>query len=98
MVLLFEVLDTAAGVWLDRNGLVTSSRPSRGHTDVDPSVELMRRGRHAAASVGVRVYIYGGLKGGKDTASVNAVHSLFHFTELPFLPCFLFELLENIMV
>lgn len=57
------VLDTAAGVWLDRNGLVTSSRTSKGHTDNDPSVELMRRGRHAAASVGVRVYIYGGLKG-----------------------------------
>lgn len=57
------VLDTAAGVWLDRNGLVTSSRTSKGHTDNDPSVELMRRCRHAAASVGVRVYIYGGLKG-----------------------------------
>ncbi|KAF7120302.1 hypothetical protein RHSIM_Rhsim13G0018600 [Rhododendron simsii] len=57
------VLDTAAGVWLDRNGLVTSSRTSKGHTDNDPSVEVMRRGRHAAASVGVRVYIYGGLKG-----------------------------------
>jgi len=57
------VLDTAAGVWLDRNGLVTSSRTSKGHTDNDPSVELMRRSRHAAASVGVRVYIYGGLRG-----------------------------------
>ncbi|KAI8522784.1 hypothetical protein RHMOL_Rhmol13G0023500 [Rhododendron molle] len=57
------VLDTAAGVWLDRNGLVTSSRTSKGHTDNDPSVDLMRRCRHAAASVGVRVYIYGGLKG-----------------------------------
>ncbi|KAG5514291.1 hypothetical protein RHGRI_035631 [Rhododendron griersonianum] len=57
------VLDTAAGVWLDRKGLVTSSRTSKGHTDNDPSVKLMRRCRHAAASVGVRVYIYGGLKG-----------------------------------
>lgn len=91
---MFEVLDTAAGVWLDRNGLVTSSRTSKGHTDNDPSVELMRRGRHAAASVGVRVYIYGGLKGGKDIESVNAERILFHFTELPFLPCFLVKLLE----
>lgn len=61
-----EVLDTAAGVWLDRNGLVTSPRINKGHTEYDPSLELMRRCRHAAASVGVRIYIYGGLKGGKD--------------------------------
>lgn len=57
------VLDTAAGVWLDRNGLVTSPRTNKGHTEYDPSLELMRRCRHAAASVGVRIYIYGGLKG-----------------------------------
>ncbi|KAF5462568.1 hypothetical protein F2P56_018560 [Juglans regia] len=57
------VLDTAAGVWLDRNGLVTSSRTSKGSTEYDPPLELMRRCRHAAASVGVRIYIYGGLKG-----------------------------------
>ncbi|KAE8009630.1 hypothetical protein FH972_006058 [Carpinus fangiana] len=57
------VLDTAAGVWLDRSGLVTSSRTSKGHNEYDPSLELMRRCRHAAASVGVRIYIYGGLKG-----------------------------------
>ncbi|KAI3460849.1 hypothetical protein Pfo_030847 [Paulownia fortunei] len=56
------VLDTAAGVWLDRNGLVTS-RGNKGHNDPDPSLESMRRCRHAAASVGVRIYIYGGLKG-----------------------------------
>ncbi|KAL6499491.1 Serine/threonine-protein phosphatase bsl1 [Orobanche gracilis] len=56
------VLDTAAGVWLDRNGLVTS-RVNKGHNDQDPSLESMRRCRHAAASVGVRIYIYGGLKG-----------------------------------
>ncbi|KAF7804799.1 serine/threonine-protein phosphatase BSL1 [Senna tora] len=55
------VLDTAAGVWLDRNGLVTS-RTSKGH-DYDPALELMRRCRHAAAAVGVRIYIYGGLRG-----------------------------------
>uniref|UniRef100_A0A7N2RFI3 protein-serine/threonine phosphatase n=1 Tax=Quercus lobata TaxID=97700 RepID=A0A7N2RFI3_QUELO len=58
------VLDTAAGVWLDRNGLVTSSsRTSKGLTEFDPTLELMRRCRHAAASVGGRIYIYGGLKG-----------------------------------
>lgn len=60
------VLDTAAGVWLDRNGLVTSSRTGKGQNDYDPPLELMRRCRHAAASLGVRIYIYGGLKGGKD--------------------------------
>lgn len=57
------VLDTAAGVWLDRHGLVTASRGSKGHNEQDPSLELMRRCRHAAASVGVRIYIYGGLRG-----------------------------------
>lgn len=57
------VLDTAAGVWLDRNGLVTSSRTGKGQNDYDPPLELMRRCRHAAASLGVRIYIYGGLKG-----------------------------------
>ncbi|TXG63551.1 hypothetical protein EZV62_010545 [Acer yangbiense] len=57
------VLDTAAGVWLDRNGLVTSSRTSKGHAEHDPFLELMRRCRHASASVGVRIYIYGGLRG-----------------------------------
>lgn len=60
------VLDTAAGVWLDRNGLVTPSRTSKGH-DYDPSLELIRRCRHAAAAVGVRIYIYGGLRGGKHS-------------------------------
>lgn len=59
------VLDTAAGVWLDRNGIVTAS--SRSHksspNDRDPSVELLRRCRHAAASVGSQIYIHGGLKG-----------------------------------
>ncbi|GMJ01319.1 BRI1 suppressor 1 (BSU1)-like 1 [Hibiscus trionum] len=56
------VLDTAAGVWLDRNGLVTSSRNNK-HVEYDPFLELMRRCRHASASVGVRIYIYGGLRG-----------------------------------
>ncbi|XP_061969929.1 serine/threonine-protein phosphatase BSL1-like isoform X3 [Populus nigra] len=57
------VLDTAAGVWLDRNGIVTSSKTSKGHAEYDPYLELMRRCRHASASVGVRIYVYGGLKG-----------------------------------
>lgn len=60
------MLDTAAGVWLDRHGLVTASRGSKGHNEQDPSLELMRRCRHAAASVGVRIYIYGGLRGGNE--------------------------------
>ncbi|KAJ9171897.1 hypothetical protein P3X46_015199 [Hevea brasiliensis] len=57
------VLDTAAGVWLDKNGLVTSPKTSKGHTEYDPALELMRRCRHASASVGVRIYVYGGLRG-----------------------------------
>ncbi|OVA11421.1 Phosphoesterase domain [Macleaya cordata] len=57
------VLDTAAGVWLDRNGVVTSSRANKAAIDFDASLELMRRCRHASASVGVRIYIYGGLRG-----------------------------------
>ncbi|XP_010522672.1 PREDICTED: serine/threonine-protein phosphatase BSL1 isoform X1 [Tarenaya hassleriana] len=57
------VLDTAAGVWLDRNGLVTSSRGGKGPIDHDPSLEVMRRCRHAAASVGIRIYAHGGLRG-----------------------------------
>ncbi|XP_078161967.1 BRI1 suppressor 1 (BSU1)-like 1 isoform X2 [Carex rostrata] len=56
------VLDTAAGVWLDRNGTVTSSR-NKPLSDPDPSLELLRRCRHAAASVGSQVFIHGGLKG-----------------------------------
>lgn len=57
------VLDTAAGVWSDRNGLVTSTRGSKVQNEHDPSLELMRRCRHAAASVGVRIYVHGGLRG-----------------------------------
>ncbi|KAJ1688576.1 hypothetical protein LUZ63_019966 [Rhynchospora breviuscula] len=56
------VLDTAAGVWLDRNGIVTSSR-KKPSSDPDPNLELLRRCRHAAASVGSQIFIYGGLKG-----------------------------------
>ncbi|KAK4763798.1 hypothetical protein SAY87_013236 [Trapa incisa] len=57
------VLDTAAGVWLDRNGLVNSQRTSKGNAENDASLDLMRRCRHAAASVGGRIYVYGGLRG-----------------------------------
>ena len=58
------MLDTAAGVWLDRHGLVTSAQSSNGQTE-DPSLELMHRCRHAAASVGSHIFVYGGLRGGK---------------------------------
>ncbi|PPR80909.1 hypothetical protein GOBAR_AA39807 [Gossypium barbadense] len=51
------VLDTAAGEWLDRNGL------AKGHDEYDASLELMRRCRHASASVGARIYVHGGLRG-----------------------------------
>ncbi|XP_074358313.1 serine/threonine-protein phosphatase BSL1-like isoform X2 [Apium graveolens] len=56
------VLDTAAGVWLDKNGLVTSSSTNKG-AEHDPSLELLRRCRHTAASVDTQVYIHGGLRG-----------------------------------
>ncbi|KAK8926310.1 hypothetical protein KSP39_PZI018083 [Platanthera zijinensis] len=58
------VLDTAAGVWLDRNGIVTSSSNSqKSSNDNDASSELLRRCRHASASVGSQIYVYGGLRG-----------------------------------
>ncbi|KAJ6802742.1 serine/threonine-protein phosphatase BSL1-like protein [Iris pallida] len=58
------VLDTAAGVWLDRSGIVTtSSRSQKSSNDGDTSLDLLRRCRHASASVGSQIYIYGGLKG-----------------------------------
>ncbi|KAE8692102.1 Serine/threonine-protein phosphatase BSL1-like protein [Hibiscus syriacus] len=60
-----HLLDTAAGEWLDRNGLVTNSRNTKEQSEHDTSLELMRRCRHAAASIGVRIYIHGGLRGGQ---------------------------------
>ncbi|KAK1278462.1 Serine/threonine-protein phosphatase BSL1 [Acorus gramineus] len=57
------VLDTAPGVWLDRNGVITSSRTNKTVTEFDISLELLRRCRHASASVGTRIYIFGGLRG-----------------------------------
>lgn len=58
-----SVLDTAAGLWLDRNGVVTSSRTNKSHAESDSSLELLKRCRHAAASIGSQIYIYGGLRG-----------------------------------
>ncbi|KAH7295189.1 hypothetical protein KP509_27G036500 [Ceratopteris richardii] len=62
------VLDTAAGAWLDRKGVVTYPRPGRRHGQDSPGAdsptELTRRCRHAAASVGSMVYVYGGLRNG----------------------------------
>ncbi|XP_020580587.1 serine/threonine-protein phosphatase BSL1 homolog [Phalaenopsis equestris] len=57
------VLDTAAGVWLDRNGIVTASSLQKSSNDYDPSLELMRRCRHASAATASQIYVYGGLKG-----------------------------------
>lgn len=64
------MLDTAAGVWLDRNGIVTSPR-NKPSGEPDPSLELLRRCRHAAASVGSQIFIYGGLKGGSSNCFRN---------------------------
>jgi hypothetical protein len=61
------VLDTAAGVWCDRKGVVTSPRTGRFSNDAaggEASNELMRRCRHAAAAVGDLIFVYGGLRGG----------------------------------
>eukprot|EP00249_Psilotum_nudum_P023895 c29021_g1_i1 orf=551-3595(+) len=61
------VLDTAAGAWLDCKGVVMAPRTGRYSADApggESSVELTRRCRHAAASVGDLVFIYGGLRGG----------------------------------
>lgn len=66
---LFTVLDTAAGVWCDTKSVVTSPRTGRYSADAaggDASVELTRRCRHAAAAVGDLIFIYGGLRGGKE--------------------------------
>lgn len=64
------VLDTAAGVWCDRKGVVTSPRIGRYSNDAaggEASNELTRRCRHAAAAVGDLIFMYGGLRGGKST-------------------------------
>lgn len=61
------VLDTAAGVWCDRKGIVNSPRIGRYSNDAaggDSANELTRRCRHAAAAVGDHIFMYGGLRGG----------------------------------
>ncbi|OVA17135.1 Phosphoesterase domain [Macleaya cordata] len=61
------VLDTAAGVWCDTKAVVTTPRTGRYSADAaggDAAVELTRRCRHAAASIGDLIFIYGGLRGG----------------------------------
>ncbi|XP_047307706.1 serine/threonine-protein phosphatase BSL3-like [Impatiens glandulifera] len=61
------VLDTAAGVWCDMKSVVTSPRTGRYSADAaggDADVELTRRCRHAAVSMGDLIFIYGGLRGG----------------------------------
>lgn len=61
------VLDTTAGLWCDRRSVVTTHRTGRYSADApggDASIELTRRCRHAAASVGECIYTYGGLRGG----------------------------------
>jgi hypothetical protein len=61
------VLDTAAGVWCDRKGVVTSPRTGRYSNDAsggDAASELTRRCRHAAAAVDDLIFVYGGLRGG----------------------------------
>ncbi|CAI5466783.1 unnamed protein product [Closterium sp. Yama58-4] len=61
------VLDTAAGVWCDRKAIVSAARTGRYSADApgcDASSELTCRCRHAAASVGDFIFVYGGLRGG----------------------------------
>lgn len=84
------VLDTAAGVWCDRRGVVTSPRVGRYSNDAaggDAINELTRRCRHAAASVGDLVFMYGGLRGGvllddllvaEDLAAVETTSAALH--------------------
>ncbi|MCO5546748.1 hypothetical protein L7F22_000184, partial [Adiantum nelumboides] len=88
------VLDTAAGVWLDRKGVVTVARTGRYTADAaggDASGELTRRCRHAAASVGDLIFIYGGLRGGvllddllvaEDPAAVETTSAALHAAAL----------------
>ncbi|XP_024378190.1 serine/threonine-protein phosphatase BSL3 [Physcomitrium patens] len=61
------VLDTAAGMWCDRKGVVNTPRIGRYSNDAaggEASNELTRRCRHAAAAVGDHIFMYGGLRGG----------------------------------
>ncbi|CAL5400295.1 unnamed protein product [Camellia sinensis] len=60
------VLDTTAGVWCDTKSVVTTPRTGRYSADAaggDAAVELTRRCRHAATTIGDLIFIYGGLRG-----------------------------------
>lgn len=73
------MLDTAAGVWCDTKSVVTSPRTGRYSADAaggDASVELTRRCRHAAAAVGDLIFIYGGLRGGKEKSLIAVIGNL----------------------
>ncbi|KAH7282446.1 hypothetical protein KP509_35G030800 [Ceratopteris richardii] len=88
------VLDTAAGVWLDRKGVVTSPRTLRYNSEAsvgETSGELARRCRHAAAAIGDLIFIYGGLRGGvllddflvaEDPAVVESTSAALHAASL----------------
>nr|CAB3463896.1 unnamed protein product [Digitaria exilis] len=78
------VLDTAAGVWLDRNGIVTA-RTLKSSNEHDASSDLLRRCRHAAASVGSQIYIYGGLRGvgGEPCVSYSLLLQIISFLLKP---------------
>jgi protein phosphatase len=87
-----SVLDTAAGFWVDRNGVVSSPRTNKSHTEFDSSLDLLKRCRHAAASVGNQIYIYGGLRGenlladllgSEDTASRRGTEVNYYTLEQP---------------
>ena len=71
------MLDTAAGVWCDKKAIVNSPRHGRYSQDIaggDATLELTRRCRHAAASVGDHIYLYGGLRGGTPaTPDLNMI-------------------------
>lgn len=66
---LCAVLDTEAAIWLDRKGVITSPRLSRPSLDAD-NVEPTRRCRHGAAVVENKIYLYGGLRGGKSVTMI----------------------------
>lgn len=61
-----EVLDAVAAVWLDRNGLITSSR-TKGQANQDPSLELLLCCHHDVASIDIKLYVYGCLRGGMSS-------------------------------
>ncbi|KAI3831097.1 hypothetical protein MKW92_040822, partial [Papaver armeniacum] len=63
-----DVLDTAAGVWLDRNGVVTSSRAKQAYASL-PSCICICWGS---------TYIFGGLRGGEHSSIGIDIASTFN--------------------